>query len=79
VTANNLSAVVNGISTVLLFVFIDPYLSLLTDDAVSKRATEADFRRVIVLFGASRFVGTVLAQIVLIPGAKVIAFVAQIL
>jgi hypothetical protein len=79
VTANNLSAVVNGISTVLLFVFIDPYLSLLTDDAVSKRATEADFRRAIVLFGVSRLVGTVLAQIVLIPGAKVIAFVAQIL
>jgi len=32
-----------------------------------------------VLFGVSRLVGTVLAQIVLIPGAKVIALVAQIL
>jgi len=76
VTANNLSAIINGISTVLLFIFIDPYLSLLTDDAVSQRATETDFRRVIVLFGFSRLVGTLLAQIALIPGAKVIAFVA---
>ena len=79
VTANNLSAVVNGISTVLLFIFIDPYLSLLTDDAVSQRSTEAEFRRVIVLFGVSRLAGTMFAQVALIPGAKVIAFVARIL
>ena len=79
VTANNLSAVVNGISTVLLFLFIDPYLSLLTDDTVSSRATETDFRRAIVLFGVSRLAGTVLAQIALIPGAKAIAVVARIL
>jgi hypothetical protein len=79
VTANNLSAVVNGISTVLLFLFIDPYLSLLTDDTVSERATETDFRRAIVWFGVSRLAGTVFAQIALIPGAKAIAFVARIL
>jgi Alternate to MurJ len=77
VTANNLSAVVNGTATVLLFLFIDPYLSLLADDAVSKRATEAEFRRSIVLFGVSRLVGTVVAQLALIPGAKVIALVAK--
>jgi hypothetical protein len=77
VTANNLSAVVNGISTVLLFLFIDPYLSLLADDAVSKRATEAEFRRSIVLFGISRLVGTIIAQLALIPGARVIALVAK--
>jgi hypothetical protein len=77
VTANNLSAVVNGTSTVLLFLFIDPYLSLLTDDAVSKRATEAEFRRSIVLFGVSRLVGTIIAQLALIPGAKAIALVAK--
>jgi hypothetical protein len=77
VTANNLSAVVNGISTVLLFLFIDPYLSLLADDAVTNRATDAEFRRSIVLFGVSRVVGTIVAQLALIPGAKVIALVAQ--
>lgn len=77
VTANNLSAVVNGISTVLLFLFIDPYLSLLADDAVSNRATDAQFRRSIVWFGVSRVVGTIIAQLALIPGAKVIALVAK--
>ena len=79
VTANNLSAVINGISTVLLFLFIDPYLSLLTDDVASKKVTDADFRRSVVLFGVSRLLGTVIAQFALIPGAKVIAFVARII
>lgn len=79
VTANNLSAVVNGVSTVLLFLFIDPYLSLLTDDVTSKRVTEADFRRSIVLFGVSRLAGTLIAQLALVPGAKAIALVAQVL
>ena len=78
-TANNLSPVVNALSTVLLFVFIDPYLSLLTDDVAAGRATEAYFRRCIVLFGISRLAGTILAQLFLVPGAKLIAFVADLL
>jgi hypothetical protein len=79
VTANNLSPVINAVSTILLFVFIDPYLSLLTDDVNSGRATEAYFRRCIVLFGISRIVGTVIAQLLLVPGARLIAYVAKLL
>ena len=79
VTANNLSPVVNALSTILLFVFIDPYLSLLTDDVTQAHASEAHFRRCIVLFAVSRLVGTVLAQLVLIPGARMIVVVAELL
>jgi len=32
VTASQMSSVVNGIATILMFAFIDPYLSLMTDD-----------------------------------------------
>lgn len=78
-TANNLSPVVNAVSTVLLFVFIDPYLSLLTDDVAAGRTTEAHFRRCVVLLGISRLAGTVLAQLFLIPGAILIVFVADLL
>ena len=77
VTANNLSPVINAVSTILLFVFIDPYLSLLTDDVVAGRASEAHFRRCVVMLGGSRLVGTVVAQLVLTPGAKLIAAVAD--
>ena len=79
VTANNLSPVVNGLSTVLLFVFVDPYLSLLTDDVVAGRASEAHFRRSIVMLGGSRLVGTLLAQLVLTPAAGLIAAIAYLL
>jgi len=79
VTANNLSPVVNAASTVLLFVFIDPYVSLLTDDVVAGRGSEAHFRRCIVMLGGSRLLGTLLAQLVLIPAAQLIATVSYLL
>jgi len=79
VTANNLSPVVNALSTIFLFLFIDPYLSFLTDDVVDGKATEARFRRSVVLLATSRLVGTLLAQALLIPAARLIAIVAEIL
>jgi hypothetical protein len=79
VTANNLSPVVNALSTILLFVFIDPYLSLLTDDVVSGKATEAYFRRCVALFAVSRLIGTIIAQLLLVPAAKIIGAVAKVL
>jgi hypothetical protein len=79
VTANNLSPLVNALSTVLLFVFIDPYLSLLTDDVVTGKATAAFFRKCVILFAASRLVGTVLAQLLFVPASRIIATVAELL
>lgn len=77
VTANNLSPVINAVSTVLLLVFIDPYVSLLTDDVIAGRASEAHFRRTLVMLGGSRAAGTIIAQLVLTPAARVIVAVAN--
>lgn len=77
VTANNLSPVVNAISTILLFVFIDPYLSLLTDDVVAGKATEGYFRRCVVLFAGCRLIGTIIAQLIFVPAARLISVVAE--
>jgi len=77
VTANNLSPVINAVSTLLLIMFIDPYISLLTDDVAAGRTSQAHFRRCIVMLGASRLVGTIIAQLVLVPGAWLIAAVAD--
>jgi len=79
VTANNLSPVINALSTILLFMFIDPYLSLLTDDVIAGKATEAYFRRCIVLFALSRLVGTIVAQLILVPAARLIAVAAELI
>ena len=72
-TASSLSAVINGIATVLMFALIDPHLSLLTDDVMDGRLPESAFRRVVVYLVGARVVGTLLAQILFVPGAVLIA------
>jgi hypothetical protein len=77
VTAVSLSSVINGVATILLFVFIDPHLSVMTDDVMDGRTSEASFRRAVVWLSASRVAGTVLAQLMLVPAAAAIAVIAS--
>ena len=76
VTASQLSALINGFATILLFAFIDPQLSVMTDDAVEGKVDEAEFRRAITFISLSRLAGTILAQALLLPAALLIAAVA---
>jgi hypothetical protein len=78
-TASSLSAIINGMATILMFVFIDPFLSSMTDDVVQGKCTEATFRRYIVYMVIARVVGTVLSQILLLPSAHFIVFVARLI
>ncbi len=75
-TSSQLSSVVNGVATILMFGFVDPYLSVLTDDVAGGKIDEAYYRRSIVWLTGSRLAGTVLAQVLLVPAAIWIAFVA---
>lgn len=77
VTASQLSAVINGFATILLFALIDPQLSVMTDDVIDGRTDEATFRRTIVWISFSRLAGTLLAQIVFVPAAMLIAWTAN--
>jgi hypothetical protein len=77
VTSSQLSAIVNGVATILMFVFIDPYLSMVTDDVAGGRGTESYFRRSIVWLTGSRLAGTILAQVLLVPAAWWIVAVAE--
>lgn len=76
VTASQLSAVVNGFATILLFVLIDPQLSVMTDDVVAGSVSEPVFRRTIVLLSLSRVAGTILAQLLFLPAALLVVAVA---
>jgi Alternate to MurJ len=76
-TANNMSPIINGLSTILLFAFIDPYLAVLTDDVVEGKASGAFFRKCVRLFVLSRIIGTILAQLIFVPAAKFVIFVAE--
>jgi hypothetical protein len=76
VTSSNLSGIINGVATILLFVVVDPHLSLITDDVLQGRTSEGYFRRAIVWMLGSRLLGTILAQFLLVPAAIVISTIA---
>ena len=76
VTAASLASVVSGVATIALFVFIDPHLSVMTDDVVEGRISEAAFRRTVVWLSGTRVAGTLLAQATLVPAAMLIAAIA---
>jgi hypothetical protein len=78
-TSSTLSSIVNGLATILMFMFIDPHLSALTDDVIEGKYSETDFRKVVRLMVVSRFVGTILAQLLLVPFSKFIAMVAKVI
>lgn len=77
VTASQMTAIVNGFATILLFALIDPQISALTDDVVDGSVSEATFRRAMIWVSLSRLVGTLAAQLLLVPAAIAIAWAAQ--
>ncbi len=76
-TASSLSAVINGVATILMFIFIDPFLSVMTDDVVLGKTKESLFRKYIVYMVFARVLGTLLAQLIFLPSARLIAAVAE--
>jgi hypothetical protein len=77
VTSSTLSSIVNGLATILMFVLIDPQISVMTDDVVEGKLSEPTFRRAIVWLVGSRCAGTILAQALLVPAATLIVYIAQ--
>jgi hypothetical protein len=78
-TASNLSAFVNGFATILMFAFIDPHLSAMTDDVTLGKCSEVTFRKYIVNMTIARLIGTILAQFIFIPSAELLAWLAKII
>ncbi|ELX08392.1 hypothetical protein Jab_2c04400 [Janthinobacterium sp. HH01] len=79
VTSSTLSSIINGGATVMMAVFIDPHMSGMTDDVVEGRVSDTQFRRAVVWLVGSRLAGTLLAQVLLVPSATLIVWVAKVL
>ena len=79
VTCSNLSSVINGMATILMFVFIDPQVSVMTDDVIEGRTSDGRFRRAITSLLGARLAGTVLAQFLLLPSADIITRIAEVI
>ena len=78
-TASNLSAIINGVATILMFIFIDPFLSVMTDDVILGKTKESIFRKYIVYMVFARLLGTILAQFIFRPSAQIIAWIAEMI
>ncbi|MCB2305248.1 lipid II flippase Amj family protein [Clostridium estertheticum] len=76
-TCSTLSAVINGSATILMVIFIDPFISILTDDVINGECSQLQFDRCIIFIVGGLIVGTILAQFLLIPAAQVISFIAK--
>lgn len=78
-TCSTLSAVINGSATILMVIFIDPFVSILTDDVIKGECSQLQFDRCIIFIVGGLIVGTILAQFLLIPAAEVISFIAKLI
>ncbi|MFI5149446.1 MAG: lipid II flippase family protein [Bacteroidia bacterium] len=76
-TSSTLVAVVNGGAVIIFMIFIDPYISLLTDGVVNDNVPESTFRKTIRILVVSRVLGTVLAQFLFVPFAYLITNIAN--
>lgn len=73
VTATQLSAIVNGIATILLTLMVDPTAALITDQASRGKRPERDVRAMVFYLISGRVLGTLLiSQLLLIPSAEYI-------
>lgn len=78
-TCSTLSSIINGFSTILMFIFVDPFISMMTDDVIKGEVNEIDFDRCIIFIVGGLIAGTVIAQFLLVPAAKIIGFIARII
>ncbi|ACV61671.1 conserved hypothetical protein [Desulfofarcimen acetoxidans DSM 771] len=78
-TAAFLAGVVNGVAAILMATVVDPTAARITDQALRGARPEKDVRQMTFYLAATRLVGTVFAQILLIPAAYVIKYVAQLI
>lgn len=76
-TAIMASGLINGIATILLVILIDPKISVLADDVVNNKGSYSRLKGISLMMVTSRLLGTVLAQLLFIPGANYVAWLTK--
>lgn len=78
-TCITLTGILNAFAAFLLYIFIDPHLSMLTDDVVTNKYSEEDFRMCVVGMVVSKVIGTFIALPLLIPASYLVIFIAKVI
>src|SRR5690606_6552508 len=68
-----------GIATMLLVIFIDPKISVIADDVVNQRGSYNKLKNMSLMMVTSRLLGTLLAQLLFIMGARYIAWFTKLI
>ncbi|PFG05409.1 lipid II flippase Amj family protein [Bacillus sp. es.034] len=76
-SATMASGLINGVATILLTLFIDPKISVLADDVANGKGNYHELKGLSIMMVISRLFGTLLAQLIFIPGAYYIAWMTQ--
>ncbi|MDD2443578.1 MAG: lipid II flippase Amj family protein [Desulfotomaculaceae bacterium] len=77
--AATLSAVVNGIATILAATVVEPTSAAITDQAIRGERSEDDVKQMAFYLTVTRLLGTVFAQLIFVPSALFVKFVATLL
>jgi hypothetical protein len=78
-TATLLSAVVNGIATILAATVVEPTAAAITDRAIREDFGEEDVKQMVLYLTLTRILGTVFAQLIFLPAAYFIKYAASLL
>lgn len=78
-TCITLVSVLTGMATILSALFVDPYLSVLTDEVIEGKFSEADYRGCVIGMVGSKIIGSALTLVIFIPASHLIVFIAKIL
>jgi hypothetical protein len=68
------SGMINGVASILLTLFIDPKAAIITDEAYRGKRQYGDVKALVILLIGTKFLGTLLAQLFLVPAAQIIGF-----
>ncbi|WP_214628331.1 lipid II flippase Amj family protein [Paenibacillus agaridevorans] len=79
ITASQASGLINGMATILLTILIDPQVGLMTDKVLKGEKKVATLNKVFGLLMISRLLGTVFAQVLLVPAAYWIKWIVSVL
>ncbi|MBH5320281.1 lipid II flippase Amj family protein [Paenibacillus sp. GSMTC-2017] len=79
IAASQSSGLINGIATILLTILIDPQIGLITDKVLRGEKEIATLNKIFGVLMMSRLLGTVLAQVLLVPAAYWIKWLVSVL
>ncbi|KKM12987.1 hypothetical protein SY88_00810 [Clostridiales bacterium PH28_bin88] len=68
------SGLINGLASIILTLFVDPVAAIITDQAYRGERPETDLKALVVVLIGGKLAGTLLAQLLLVPGAWAIAW-----